>query len=372
MVGLGEDADLDGADGLREVGVVLQVDLVEQVQVHPIQPLGDDDRVVERPLRQPAPVVRLQRLPYGALQLIACPAEDHRARAPELRRPQRFGVRRVEPARQLRVELVERALVAPARHRAARVERVAAGAEEPLGAAVPHERRETLVERRLARHVQRVVRQLMQHRRHQLHRIAIDRGREQRVAEVAERRKRRRRAQVGVVPLVPERPGLAAGPGKVEEPLVGHQADDREVPGVLPQLVLAARREHEQQRVAAHAHIRRVGLPRGEAQRVGRERPRGEHQAEALLQSVRHGGVGEQLRDRPAPPQDARLFESGPRHVPRVGAERQRQPEHHEHAEHAAEQHAPDDAPPRGTAAFGQGVHRNPTRCVAPPNRSNA
>src|SRR2546422_11613623 len=65
---------------------------------------------------------------------------------------------------------VQRALVAPARRRPLRIQRVAARAEERLRAAIPHEAREALVERRLALHIERVVGELVDHRGHELHR----------------------------------------------------------------------------------------------------------------------------------------------------------------------------------------------------------
>src|SRR3989454_4578872 len=109
------------------------------------------------------------------------------ARALERRPGRGFRVGRIEAAGELRVQLVQGTLVAPARDRAPRVERVPPRAEERLGAAVTREAREALVEGRLALHVQRVVGQLVDDRGHELHRVALHNGRQERIREVPER-----------------------------------------------------------------------------------------------------------------------------------------------------------------------------------------
>jgi len=45
--------DLDRSNRLRDVALFCQVDLVEQIQIHPVQPLGNDHRIVERRLGEP-------------------------------------------------------------------------------------------------------------------------------------------------------------------------------------------------------------------------------------------------------------------------------------------------------------------------------
>src|SRR2546426_577753 len=57
---LRKHADLNRADRFLQVGVRVEVDLLEQIQIHAIQPLGDHHRVVERRAGEPAPVVRLE------------------------------------------------------------------------------------------------------------------------------------------------------------------------------------------------------------------------------------------------------------------------------------------------------------------------
>src|SRR5207247_10893372 len=135
---------------------------------------------------EPAPIVRLEGLPHRPRELRPRPREEGSA-CPLERRPGRsLRVRRVEAAGELRVELVEGALVPPTRRGALRVERVSPRTEERLGAAVAHEAREALVERRLALQVQGVVGQLVDDRGYELTRVAVVDERLKRVRQVHE------------------------------------------------------------------------------------------------------------------------------------------------------------------------------------------
>ena len=342
----------------------MDVDLLEQVEVHPVEALGDDDGVVERRTREPAPVVGLERLTHRARQLRPRPAEQRRPHARQLGPRQRLRIRRVEAPGQLGPEHVERALVAPPRRGALCVRSVCARSEERLGTAIPHEAREALVEGRLTLQVQRVVRQLVDHRRDELHRVALHDGGEQRVAEVAQRRKGTGRPEIGVVPLPLKVSGGATRLVEVEEPLVRHGAHDGVVPGVRAQPIRPAGREHEQQGVAPHLHVRRVGVARQELERIRGVGAGCEHEREPLAQRGWNLGVAHQPGDRAPRQEDAHLLDSGPREIASVIAQQQRQREQRWNTDQHPAQQPAGHAAPAWRGALGQGVHRNPNRCV--------
>src|SRR5207244_3404421 len=76
---LRKHADLNRADRFLQVGVRVEVDLLEQIQIHAIQPLGHHHRVVERRPGEPAPVVRLEGLPHRPGELGPGPREHRGA-----------------------------------------------------------------------------------------------------------------------------------------------------------------------------------------------------------------------------------------------------------------------------------------------------
>src|SRR5438132_813857 len=175
------------------------------------------------------------------------PAKQGRPRALELWAGQRRRVRRVEPPRELRPEHVEGALVAPPRGGALRVGRVPPRTEEGFRPPVPHEAGEALVKRRLALQVERIVREFVNHGRHQLHRVAPHDGGQQGIAEVTERRERAGGPEIGVVPLAFEVRHAAARLGEGEEPLVRYRAHDGVTPRILTQAIPSAGGAHQQQ-----------------------------------------------------------------------------------------------------------------------------
>src|SRR2546429_8466586 len=87
-----------------------------------MQSLGNHDRVVERRLREPTPIVCLQRLARRSLELITGPAEQRGAHLCQFLAAQRLRVGRIKAPRELRIENVQRALIAPARRRATRIQ----------------------------------------------------------------------------------------------------------------------------------------------------------------------------------------------------------------------------------------------------------
>src|SRR6266511_1974154 len=92
-----EDADLDRPDSFGDVSIILQIDLVEQIQIHPIEPLGNDHRIVQRCLGEPAPIIGLEGLSHGAAELLACPPEQRAPYLLQTRPTQRLRIGRVEP-----------------------------------------------------------------------------------------------------------------------------------------------------------------------------------------------------------------------------------------------------------------------------------
>ncbi len=138
------------------------------------------------------------------------------------------------------------------------------------------------------------------------------------------------------------------------------------------QLVAAAPREDEQERVAADVHVRRVRLADRQAERIGRVRARRQHQGESLAQRRRRSRVGDQLGNVAAAQQQARLFDSRPRDVARIRTDHQQQCGAGRRPQGRDQQDALQEAAPARPRALGQGVHRSPTRCVPPPSASYA
>ena len=197
--------------------------------------------------------------------------------------------------------------------------------EKRLGRPIAYELREALVERRRAPHVQRVVRDLVEYGRGQLHRVARQRRREQRVVEPAQRREGRRRPEVDVVALGRE---PATGPPRrfeIEEALVRDPAHDRILPGIRADAVLGRGLEHQQKRIATDVGVGRVGL-------LGLQPHRGrivaalEHQPQRLPHGGIGGAVGHQLGDRLPGLEDPGLLDAGPGDVPDVVAREVRGP----------------------------------------------
>ncbi len=140
---------------------------------------------------------------HRALELFARPGADRHPPGVERRRVRLAGVEGVEARQQLGVEIPQHDLIEPPVGRRRRLGAVTALPEELLGRAIPDELGEALVERSGALHVQRVVGNLVEDERGQLHGIARQGRREQRVLEPAECRKGAGWAQVGVEPLAP-------------------------------------------------------------------------------------------------------------------------------------------------------------------------
>ena len=228
-----------------------------------------------------------------------------------------------------------------------------ARAKERLRAAIADEAREALIERRLALHIQRVVRQLVHHRRDQLHRVPAHRGREQRIAQIAERRERTGRTEKHVEPLLPELLRFAPGACRTEEALVGNHADDRVRPRDLAQLVATTGRQHEQQRIPPHVHIGCVGLPDDESQRIGCEGARRKDELQALAQRRRCRGIGDQLLDRAAPHHQAGFFDAGPGDVARVGTEEQHEDDGGDGGTEGDDDNTLQEAAPAGSSPLG-------------------
>jgi hypothetical protein len=112
---------------------------------------------------------------------------------------------------------------------------------------------------------------------------------------------------------------------------------------VYSELVAPRRRQHQQQRVATHVHVRGVRGAHAEPQGVARELPRRQHQREALPQVRRRGRVGDEFGDVAAREQQPGLLVSRAHQVPGLAAHReeQRQPQrdHHRGARHESAQH---------------------------------
>src|ERR1041385_2630518 len=108
---------------------------------------------------------------------------------------------RVDAPIELGPETREDLVVRPARVLLVRGRRLPARPIEPCGSARPHEARERLVEYRLARRVEGIVRQLVNDGVRQIDRISPQRGREQGVVEPPERTEGRRRTEADVESL---------------------------------------------------------------------------------------------------------------------------------------------------------------------------
>ena len=219
------------------------------------------------------------------------------------------GVESVQPSDQIAVELAQHHFIVQAVAGEPGVGRVRALREERLRRPVADELGETLVERRRALHVERVVRDLVEDERRQLDRIARQRRREQRIVEPAKGGERGGGTQVDVVALLDEPIAGAPRGVEVEEPLIRDPPDDGVLPGVRADAVLGRRLEHEQERIAPHVGVGGVGLLGLESD-LGRVVTALQHQAQRVAHRRIGRAVTHQVLDRLARMENAGLFQA--------------------------------------------------------------
>src|ERR1051326_6346590 len=163
------------------------VPAVEPVEVGAIDPDPHQRGVVDGPLGEPAHPHGAQLGAERTLELFPRPAPDRDPAGLERIAPGLPRIERLQAVQQLLVEAVEHDLVVPAVGGAGGQGRVPPAPEELLRGPVAHQLGEALVERRGALHVKRVMRDLVEDERGQLHRVPDHRGGQERVLEPAER-----------------------------------------------------------------------------------------------------------------------------------------------------------------------------------------
>ena len=119
------------------------------------------------------------------------------------------------------------------------------------------------------------------------------------------------------------------------------------------QLVATTGRQHEQQRIPPHVHIRRVGLPDDESQRIGREGARREDELQTLAQRRRRRGIGDQLLYRAAPHHQAGFFDAGSGDVARIGTEEQHEDDAGNGSTEGDDEYTLNEAAPAGSSPLG-------------------
>src|SRR5262249_60654522 len=114
-----------------------------------------------------------------------------------------------------------------------------------------------------------------------------------------------------------ERRGGGVRVGAREEAAVRKPADERIAPGVGFEPITPRGRDHVDEILPFHVGEGRVALAHAEAERLLCVRAYGQRQLEPFAERRIELRTRQQLRDRPPPPEDARLRPSRPEEIPR-------------------------------------------------------
>ncbi len=281
--------------------------MFEERQPVVVQPLVNDDGVVQWPL---ADAAELSRLPGVLAKLVLRRREEGLSGAGV----NPTGVRRVEPANDSTEQVRELARIRPEGRGALRLRHVAARGEEGDRAAAADETGKRLVEPGLPRHVERIVQKLVQDDVGELGLLQPEQVGQQGIGKPPEGAESDARTHVGIVAIAFEVAGQGFSVSAVEVAAIRHAPDDREPPGIRFEAIATRRGDHVHDLIGIDARQRGVAATHRQTEAVSGERPYGEDELE--LRAGRGVEIaGQQRGDRLAAPENARLLVGSARHV---------------------------------------------------------